>query len=214
MARTLAELPGVDAILTASPYYNKPTQEGQYLHFRAIAESMSKPVVLYNIPGRTGINLEPATVTRLAAIPNIVAVKEASGNIAQIAEIVTSTPENFTVLSGDDAATLGVVGVGGMGLISVASNALPAEMAAMTGAALDDNWAKARAIQRKLFPLLQAFFIEANPIPIKAALAMMGRIEESYRMPLCPMKEENRVKLEKIAASAGLLAGAAVLRAG
>ncbi|HVZ61487.1 MAG TPA: 4-hydroxy-tetrahydrodipicolinate synthase [Terriglobales bacterium] len=214
MARTLAELPGVDAILTASPYYNKPTQEGQYLHFRAIAESMSKPVVLYNIPGRTGINLEPATVTRLSAIPNIVAVKEASGNIAQIAEIVTSTPENFTVLSGDDAATLGVIGVGGMGLISVASNALPAEMAAMTRAALEGDWTRARAIQRKLFPLLQAFFIEANPIPIKAALAMMGRIEESYRMPLCPMKEENRAKLEKIAASAGLLAGAAVLRAG
>src|SRR5262249_51200300 len=156
-ARAVAAVRGVDAILTASPYYNKPTQEGQYLHFRAIAEAVDKPIVLYNVPGRTGVNLEPATVARLSAIPNIVAVKEASGNIAQIAEVAASAPENFTILSGDDAATLGVIGVGGSGLISVASNAIPAEMSAMVRAALENNWTKARALQRRYLQLMQAF---------------------------------------------------------
>jgi 4-hydroxy-tetrahydrodipicolinate synthase len=211
-ARAAAEVPGVDGILTASPYYNKPTQEGQYQHFRAIAEALSAqgndtPIVLYNVPGRTGANLEPATVARLAPIPNIIAIKEASGSIAQIAEVITVTPEDFQVLSGDDAATLGLIGAGGVGLISVASNAAPAEMSAMVHAALNNDWATARALQRKFLPLIQALFIESNPIPVKAALAMMGRIEESYRLPMCPMKPENRAKLEKVCGTVGLLAG-------
>jgi 4-hydroxy-tetrahydrodipicolinate synthase len=207
-ARTVAALPGVDGILTASPYYNKPTQEGQYQHFRAIAEAVDKPIVLYNVPGRTGANLEPATVARLAAIPNILAIKEASGSIAQIVEVIALAPESFQVLSGDDAATLGVIGAGGVGLISVASNAAPAEISAMVRAALHNDWNTARGLQRKLLPLMQALFIESNPIPVKAALAMMGRIEESYRLPMCPMKPENRAKLEKVCNAVGLLAGA------
>jgi len=206
-AQAVAAVPGVDGILTASPYYNKPTQEGQYQHFRAIAEAVDKPIVLYNVPGRTGANLEPATVARLAAIPNIIAIKEASGSITQIAEVVTMTPEDFQVLSGDDAATLGLIGCGGVGLISVASNVVPAEISAMTRAAVNNNWVVARTLQRKFLQLMQALFIESNPIPVKAVLAMMGRIEESYRLPMCPMKPENRAKLEKICNSVGLLSG-------
>jgi 4-hydroxy-tetrahydrodipicolinate synthase len=211
-ALAVAAVPGVDGILTASPYYNKPTQEGQYQHFRAIAEALSaqgngKPIVLYNVPGRTGANLEPATVARLAAIPNIIAIKEASGSITQIAEVVSVTPEDFQVLSGDDAATLGLIGCGGVGLISVASNAAPAEISAMVRAAVNNNWDVARILQRKFLPLMQALFIESNPIPVKAALAMMGRIEESYRLPMCPMKPENRARLEKVCNAVGLLAG-------
>ncbi len=206
-ARAVAAVPGVDAILTASPYYNKPTQEGQYQHFRAMAEAVNKAIVLYNVPGRTGANLEPATVARLADIPNIIAIKEASGSITQIAEVVTVVPEEFQVLSGDDAATLGLIGCGGVGLISVASNVAPAEISAMTRAAVNNNWDVARTLQRKFLPLIQALFIESNPIPVKAALAMMGRIEESYRLPMCAMKPENRAKLEKVCNEVGLLAG-------
>jgi 4-hydroxy-tetrahydrodipicolinate synthase len=196
----------VDAILTATPYYNRPTQEGQYLHFRAIAEAVDKPLVLYNVPGRTGANLEPATLVRLAQIPNIVAVKEASGNIGQIAEICSAVPENFLVFSGDDSVTLPVIALGGVGIISVASNEIPREMAELTRAALANDWDRARRLQRKYLALMQANFIESSPGPVKAVLAMMGRIEEVYRLPLCPIKKENRAKLEKIASEAGLLA--------
>ncbi|MGH9510470.1 MAG: 4-hydroxy-tetrahydrodipicolinate synthase [Terriglobales bacterium] len=204
-ARTVAAIRGVDAILTASPYYNKPTQEGQYRHFRAIAEAVDKPLVLYNVPGRTGANLEPATLARLAEIPNIAAVKEASGNLSQIADVFNAVPEDFLVFSGDDAVTLPVISLGGVGVISVASNEIPREMAELTRAALANDWATARRLHRKYLALMQANFIESNPLPVKAVLAMMGRIEEVYRLPLCPMKKDTRAKLEKIAAEAGVL---------
>jgi 4-hydroxy-tetrahydrodipicolinate synthase len=208
-AKELGRRKGVDAILTASPYYNKPTQEGQYQHFKAIAEAVEKPLVLYNVPGRTAANIEPATLGRLAKIPNVIAVKEASGNISQIAEVFSYVPENFLVFSGDDAVTLPVISLGGVGIISVASNEIPAEMAQMTCAALDNDWKKAQAIQRKFVRLMQANFIESNPMPVKAVLAMMGRIEEVYRLPMVPMKKETRAKLQQVAAEAGLLDRAA-----
>jgi 4-hydroxy-tetrahydrodipicolinate synthase len=197
-AKTVAAMQGVDAILTASPYYNKPTQEGQYQHFRAIAEAVDKPLILYNVPGRTGANIETATLTRLAQIPNVIGVKEASGNISQIAEVCSAVPEGFLVFSGDDAVTLPVISLGGVGIISVASNEIPRKMSEMTRAALGNDWKKARAILRRYLPLMQANFIESNPIPVKAVLAMMGKIEENYRLPLTRMKPENRAKLEKI----------------
>jgi 4-hydroxy-tetrahydrodipicolinate synthase len=204
-ARELSRRKGVDAILTASPYYNKPTQEGQYQHFKAIAEAVDKPLVLYNVPGRTAANIEPATLGRLARIPNIIAVKEASGNISQIAEVFNHVPESFLVFSGDDAVTLPVVSLGGAGIISVASNEIPREMAELTQAALDNDWKKARRIHRKFLPLMQANFIESNPMPVKAVLAMMGRIKEVYRLPMLPMRRETRGKLQQIAAEVGLL---------
>jgi len=205
-AKEVAARPGVDVILTASPYYNKPTQEGQYRHFKAIAEAAGKPILLYNVPGRTGANIEPGTLARLAEVPNILGVKEASGNITQIAEVLNAVPEHFLVFSGDDAITLPVVALGGVGIISVASNEIPAEMAAMTRAALNNDWATARSIHRKYLPLMQANFIESNPLPVKAVLAMLGRIEEVYRLPLLPMRRDTRSKLQKIATEVGLIA--------
>jgi 4-hydroxy-tetrahydrodipicolinate synthase len=211
-AKTIAAIPGVDAILTASPYYNKPTQEGQYQHFKAIAEAVDKPIILYNVPGRTGANIEPTTLTRLAESRNIVAVKEASGSITQIAEVCNAVPEHFLVFSGDDAITLPVIALGGVGIISVASNEIPKEMAEMTRAALANDWAKARMIHRKYLALMQANFIESNPLPVKAVLAMMGKIEEVYRLPLVPMKKDTRARLEAIASEAGLLQHASAAR--
>jgi 4-hydroxy-tetrahydrodipicolinate synthase len=204
-AKEVAARAGVDGILTASPYYNKPTQEGQYRHFRAIAEAVDKPVILYNVPGRTSANLEPATLARLTEVANIVGVKEASGNITQIAEVLTAVPESFLVFSGDDAITLPVIALGGVGIVSVASNEIPREMAEMTRAALNNDWPTARALHRKYVPLMQANFIESNPMPVKAVLAMMGKIEEVYRLPLLPMRRDTRSKLQKIAADAGLI---------
>jgi len=204
-AKAVAKIKGVDAILTASPYYNKPTQEGQYQHFAAIAQAVDKPLVLYNVPGRTGANIEPVTLARLAEIKNIIAVKEASGNMSQIADVCNAVPEGFLVFSGDDAVTLPVIALGGVGIISVASNEIPKEMAEMTRAALANDWATARKLHRKYLALMQANFIESNPLPVKAVLAMMGRIGEHYRLPLVPMKKDTRAKLEKIAAEAGLL---------
>jgi 4-hydroxy-tetrahydrodipicolinate synthase len=206
-AKEVALRPGVDAILTASPYYNKPTQEGQYRHFKAIAEAVvDKPIILYNVPGRTGTNLEPATLARLAEVPNIMGVKEASGNMTQIAEAINAVPETFLVFSGDDAVTLPVIALGGVGVISVASNEIPHEMAAMTRAALDNDWTTARTIHRKYLALMQANFIESSPLPVKAVLTMMGKIEENYRLPLLPMRRDTRSKLQKIAMEAGLIA--------
>ena len=204
-AREVAKRKGVDAILTASPYYNKPTQEGQYQHFKTIAEAVDKPLVLYNVPGRTAANIEPATLGRLAKISNIIAVKEASGNISQIAEVFNYVPDTFLVFSGDDAITLPVISLGGVGIISVASNEIPKEMSDLTNAALKGDWQKARTIHRKFLPLMQANFIESNPMPVKAVLAMMGRIEEVYRLPMVPMKSDTRTKLQKIAADVGIL---------
>jgi 4-hydroxy-tetrahydrodipicolinate synthase len=204
-AKEVATRPGVNAILTASPYYNKPTQEGQYRHFRAIAEAVDKPVVLYNVPGRTSANIEPATLARLSEVANIAGVKEASGNMSQIAEVLNSVPERFLVFSGDDALTLPVIALGGVGIISVASNEIPHEMGEMTRAALNNDWNTARTIHRKYLPLMQANFIESNPLPVKAVLAMMGKLEEIYRLPLLPMRRDTRSKLQKIAADAGLI---------
>jgi len=205
-AQELAGRSGVDAILTASPYYNKPTQEGQFQHFKAIAEAVDKPIILYNVPGRTAANLEPVTVARLAEIPNIAGVKEASGNLTQIAEICNAARPDFSVLSGDDALTLPVMALGGVGLISVASNEIPHEMSEMTRAALNNDWNTARQIFRKFLPLMQANFVESSPMPVKAVLAMMGRIEEAYRLPMVSVRRDTRSKLQKIAADAGLIA--------
>jgi 4-hydroxy-tetrahydrodipicolinate synthase len=205
-AKEVAGRAGVNAILTASPYYNKPTQEGQYRHFRAIAEAVDKPIILYNVPGRTGANIEPATLSRLAEVPNIAGVKEASGNMSQIADVCSGVPENFLVFSGDDAITLPVIALGGVGIISVASNEIPREMSEMTRAALNNDWDTARRIQRKYLPLMQANFLESNPLPVKAVLAMMGKIEEVYRLPLLPMRRDTRSRLQKIATEVGLIA--------
>ena len=209
-AKEVSSRPGVDYILTATPYYNKPTQEGVYQHFKAIAEASTKPLVLYNIAGRTGTNIETPTLLRLAEIPNVIGVKEASGNIGQIAEVCTGVPENFLVFSGDDAVTLAVIGLGGVGIVSVVSNEIPAEMSRMTNAALENKWDVARLLFRKYLPLMQANFMESNPGPAKAVLAMMGRIQEVYRLPIVPMKKENRANLERIAKEVGLLTQPAV----
>lgn len=205
-AKEAAARPGVDAILTASPYYNKPTQEGQYRHFKAIAEAVDKPIILYNVPSRTGVNLEPSTMARLSEVPNILGVKEASGNISQIADLCSIVPETFLVFSGEDVLTLPVIALGGVGIISVASNEIPHELAEMTRAALDGNWGNARRINRKYLSLMQANFIESNPMPVKAVLAMMGKIEEVYRLPLVPMKRDTRSRLQRVATDVGLVA--------
>ncbi len=205
-AREVAARPGVNYILTASPYYNKPTQEGQYRHFKAIAEAVGdKPVILYNVPGRTAANIEPATLARLAEVPNIVGVKEASGNMTQVAEAINAVPENFLVFSGDDAVTLPVIALGGVGVVSVAGNEIPHEMAALTRAALANDWTTARTLHRKYLPLMQANFIESSPLPVKAVLAMMGKVEEVYRLPLLPMRRDTRSRLQKIATEVGLI---------
>jgi 4-hydroxy-tetrahydrodipicolinate synthase len=204
-AKEVSARKGVDLILSATPYYNKPTQDGVYQHFKAIADASQKPVVLYNIAGRTGTNIETPTLRRLAEIPNIIGVKEASGNIAQIAEVCATVPEDFLVFSGDDSITLAVIGLGGVGIVSVASNEIPAEMTRMTQAALANKWDMARLTFRKYLPLMQANFMESNPGPAKAVLSMMGRVEEVYRLPLVPMRPENRVKLEKVVTEVGLL---------
>lgn len=205
-AKEVASRPGVDAILTASPYYNKPTQEGQYRHFKSIAEAAEKPIILYNVPGRTGANIDPLTLARLAEVPNILGVKEASGNISQIAEVIHAVPEHFLVFSGEDVVTLPLISLGGVGVISVASNEIPHEMAEMTHAALNNDWDTARRIHRKYLPLMQANFIESNPLPVKAALSMMGKIEEVYRLPLLPMRRDTRSRLQRITTEAGVVA--------
>jgi 4-hydroxy-tetrahydrodipicolinate synthase len=204
-AKVVSAKAGVDYILSASPYYNKPTQEGQFQHFSAIAEAVTKPIILYNVPGRTAANLEPTTLARLARVKNIRGVKEASGNISQIADVCNAVPSNFLVFSGDDAITLPVIALGGVGVISVASNEIPKEMAEICRCALANDWDKARKVHRKYLPLMQANFIESNPMPVKAVLAMMGKLEENYRLPMVRMKSETRVKLEAVAREAGLV---------
>ena len=205
-AKEISARPGVDYVLTATPYYNKPTQEGQYRHFKAIAEAVGdKPIILYNVPARTAANLEPATLARLAEVPNIVGVKEASGNMTQIAEAINAVPETFLVFSGDDAVTLPVIALGGVGIVSVASNEIPHEMASLTRAALNNDWPAARILHRKYLPLMQANFIESSPLPVKAVLAMMGKIEEVYRLPLLPMRRDTRSRLQKLATEVGLI---------
>lgn len=189
---------GVDGLLSVTPYYNKPTQEGLYQHFKAIAEATSLPVILYNVPPRTNVNILPDTIVRLAEIANIIGVKEASGDISQIAEIITRVPPEFKVLSGDDSITLPLIAVGGVGLISVASNEAPSLLTALTNACLENNWDEARRLNRELFPLMKANFIETSPGPVKAALAMMGKIKEVYRLPMVTVKPETREKLRAV----------------
>ena len=197
---------GADGILSVTPYYNKPTAEGLYQHFRAIAERMRLPMVVYNVPGRTGCNVDPATLARLATIPNVVGVKEASGNIAQVCEVCHLLPDSFIVLSGDDPLTLPMMAVGAKGVISVASNEVPREMAKMVEAAERNDFAAARGMHAQLLPLMQVNFVESNPIPVKAAMAAMGLIEEAYRLPMVPPKPESREKILKVLRELQLLA--------
>jgi 4-hydroxy-tetrahydrodipicolinate synthase len=201
---------GASGILSVTPYYNKPTQEGLYQHYRAIAESTSLPIVVYNVPGRTGSNVEPATLARLATVPNIIGVKEASGNMAQMCDVCHGVPEDFIVLSGDDALTLPLMAVGGRGVISVASNEIPAEMLRMVKTAARNDFAAARAIHARILPLMQINFVESNPIPVKAAMAAMGLLEEAYRLPMCPPKPESRQKILGVLKQLDLLKGALV----
>ena len=190
---------GADATLHVSPYYNKPTQEGLFRHFSAVAKAADLPVVVYNIKGRTAVNIETATLARLAKEhSNIVAVKEASGDINQMQDVLNTLPKEFDVLSGDDNMTLPLMKLGGRGVISVASNIIPRDIKQLTDSALNRNFAKAEKIHNKLMPLFKAIFIETNPIPIKAALAMKGMIKEAYRLPMCEMQAENKEKLRKI----------------
>jgi 4-hydroxy-tetrahydrodipicolinate synthase len=203
-ARELANL-DVSGILSVTPYYNKPTQEGLYQHFKAIAEAVDLPIILYSVQGRTGVNIEPATVQRLAQIPNIVGIKEASGSVGQMAAILNCVPEEFLVLSGDDALTLPVLAIGGRGVISVASNEIPAEMKRLTQLALAGDFEGARQIHRRYHPLMEINFVESNPIPVKAALAEMGLLVASWRLPLVPPKAENRAKIHAVLESLKLL---------
>jgi 4-hydroxy-tetrahydrodipicolinate synthase len=196
---------GADAILSVAPYYNKPTQEGIYQHFKKIAESLQIPIVLYNIPSRTGINIQPETVLRLAEIDQIVAIKEATGNLSQMSDQAMMYPDDFIMLSGDDANTLPLIALGGKGLISVAANEIPGEMRKLTHLCLEGEFVAARALQKKIYPLLKINFIETNPIPVKAALTMMGLIQESYRLPMVPLNPANREKLRQVLADMGLI---------
>ena len=189
---------GADGLLSVSPYYNKPTQEGLYQHYRAIAEATRLPIILYNVPPRTSGNILPDTVVRLAEIPNIIGVKEASGDLTQVAEIATRVPADFKVLSGDDTLTLPIIAVGGAGVIAVVSNEVPGQMAKMTRAALDNDWEQAREINRELFPLMRANFIESSPGPVKAALALMGKLKEVYRLPMVPVSSATKDKLRAV----------------
>ncbi len=198
---------GADALLQVAPYYNKPTQEGLYAHFRAIAETVSDlPIVIYNVPGRTSCNISAETTLRLARdCENIVATKEASGNFSQIMEILRRRPGNFRVLSGDDAITLPLIALGADGLISVAANEAPVLMSQMIDLALKGNWDAARELHYRLLPLMEANFIESSPGPVKAALAMMGLIEENYRLPLVAIQNSSRERLRVVLNEAGLL---------
>ena len=196
---------GADGILSVGPYYNKPTQQGYYEHFKAIAEADDIPIIVYNVPGRTSGNIEAKTMLRLAEIRNIVAVKEASGNLGQIMDIIHEAPRDFRVLSGDDAMALAVTALGGDDIVSVVSNEAPRMMSTMIDAALEGNFAKARELHYKLLPLMSVNFVESNPIPVKAVLAMMGLIEENYRLPLVRIGAGNREKLSKVFQDIGLL---------
>jgi 4-hydroxy-tetrahydrodipicolinate synthase len=197
---------GVDGILSVTPYYNKPTQEGLYQHYKAIAQAVDVPIIVYSIQGRTGINVEPATLKRLAAIDTIVGVKEASGNMSQMARVIQEVPSTFDVLSGDDSITIPLIALGGVGVISVISNELPGEMSELTRLARTGDFATARALQRRMFELMEVNFIEANPQPVKAAMAMMGLLEPVWRLPMVPPSEASRQKIEAVLKSSGWLA--------
>jgi len=201
---------GVSGLLSVTPYYNKPTQEGLYQHYRAIAASTPLPIVVYNVPGRTGVNVEVATLARLAELPNIVGVKEASGNMTQMCEIARAVPGDFIVLSGDDALTLPLMAVGGHGIISVASNEMPREMVQLVEAAERNDFAAARQIHARILSLMQINFVEANPVPVKAAMAAMGLLEEVYRLPMVSPRADSKDKILKVLRELDLLKGALV----
>ncbi len=204
-AKKLAKVGGLAGILSANPYYNRPGQEGQYQHFRAIAEAVDLPLLLYNIPSRTGANLEPATVLRLAELKNVVGIKESSGNMGQITELLTQAPHGFAVFAGDDSMALPVLALGGAGLVSVASNAIPRQMARMVRAALENDWPAARQVNREFFRLMQAHFWEASPAPVKAVLKQLGYGEDVLRLPLVRVSEATRSRLEQMVGELGLL---------
>jgi 4-hydroxy-tetrahydrodipicolinate synthase len=213
LARELAAL-GADGILSVTPYYNKPTQEGLYQHYRAIAEAAPLPIILYSVQGRTGVNIEPATVKRLAGIENIVGIKEASGNVSQMAAILNAVSDDFIVLSGDDAITIPLMALGGRGVISVVSNEIPAEMSQLTRLALHGDYPGARQIHRRYHPLMEVNFVESNPIPVKAALAEMGLLEPVWRLPLVPPRAENQARIRAVLESLGLVDRSAVTPTG
>jgi 4-hydroxy-tetrahydrodipicolinate synthase len=196
---------GADAALIVCPYYNKPTQEGLYLHYRTVAEEVPIPIIVYNIQGRTGVNMATETLSRLAKIPNIVGVKEASGSLKQMDDVIHLCGPDFTVLSGDDIFTLALLAIGGKGVISVISNVVPGDMAGMVDAFAAGDLEKARQLHYRMSPLIEALFIETNPIPVKAALAMMGKIEYELRLPLCKMAEKNAAALKKVMQDYGLI---------
>jgi 4-hydroxy-tetrahydrodipicolinate synthase len=196
---------GVDGLLSVTPYYNKPTQEGLFQHYKAIASAVRLPILVYSVQGRTGVNVEPLTLKRLAEIDNIVGVKEASGNISQMAAIIHHVPERFVVLSGDDAITIPLIALGGKGVISVASNEIPGPMTELTRAALGGDFATARRLQKKYLPLMEVNFVESNPIPVKAAMAMMGLLEPVWRLPLVPPQPQNQEKIRRVLQETGLL---------
>jgi len=204
LARELAAI-GVNGILSVTPYYNKPTQEGLYQHFKAIAEAVALPIILYSVPGRTGVNIEPATVARLAQIENIVGIKEASGNTSQMAAILNLVPQEFLVLSGDDAITLPLMALGGRGVVSVVSNEIPGEMSRMVRLALTNRFEEAREIHRRHHALMEINFVESNPIPVKAAMAEMGLLEAVWRLPMVPPKAENLARIRGVLETLGLI---------
>jgi len=204
LARELEHM-GADGILSVTPYYNKPTQEGLFRHYQAIAAAVRLPIILYSVQGRTGTNIEPATLARLAEIPNIIGVKEASGNIGQMANVIQETPSSFIVLCGDDAITIPLMALGGRGVVSVVSNEIPAEMTELAQACLKNDFAAARRIQARFLPLMNVNFVESNPIPVKAAMALMGLLEPVYRLPMCPPAAASQARIEKVLESVGLL---------
>src|SRR5204863_2564891 len=198
---------GVSGFLSVTPYYNKPTPEGLYQHYRAIAESTPLPIIVYNVPGRTGVNVDVATLVRLAQIPNIVGVKEASGNVSQMCDICRALPPDFVVLSGDDALTLPLMAIGGRGIVSVASNEIPAEMSRLVELAEQGDFAAARRLHQRLLPLLLVNFLESNPIPVKSAMASMGLLHEVYRLPMVPPRPASKQRIDAVLQSLGLGAG-------
>ena len=191
---------GADAILSVTPYYNKPTQEGMYQHYRAISESTDIPVILYNVPGRTGVNMEAATTARIAGLRNVIGTKEASGNISQIGEVIAMTDSSFKVFAGDDSVALPTIALGGVGVISVASNLLPAEVSALSKACLSGDWDTARKLNRDLTQVFKTMFIESNPAPVKAAMADAGLLEEVLRLPMIPISAGSRARLREVLA--------------
>jgi 4-hydroxy-tetrahydrodipicolinate synthase len=200
-----AKQAGADGALLITPYYNKPTQEGLYRHYKAVSEAVDLPLVLYNIPSRTGVNLASGTVARLMTCPTVVAIKEGSGSVQQASEIIQLCGDRITVLAGDDALTLPIMAVGGKGVVTVTANLMPTEMADMVNAFLTGRLAEARALHYKLYPLFTALFYETNPIPVKEALQMMGKIDGELRLPLCPMGSDNKDKLARVMKEAGLV---------